>query len=144
MLGIAEYDNDIARNIAGIRHLIDQHGWCRGRLVDQEGQVCIMGARAVAMGRLRTDGCSNGTEYDLKPDPTLRFLAARAGVESVDKFNDSAPDQAAITEFLIEAQLAAMNYAPGPPAAPHQPQHRPADTSSSDLEDLTAALKLLL
>jgi hypothetical protein len=79
-----------------------------------------MGARAVALGILESSAVSGA---DLAADRTLLFLAARAG-RSVDGFNDTAHDQAAIMEFLVESQLAAMNYAPGSASASPQPRYR--------------------
>jgi hypothetical protein len=131
-------DNDIAENIAEIRRIIGERGWCQGSLVDARGQVCIMGARAVAMGTLRPDRGKVVAERDLEGDPTLRFLAARARARSVATFNDRAQDHAAIMEFLTEAQLAAMNYVPGSAAASSLPPYPFTDPWPSDHEPFTA------
>jgi hypothetical protein len=138
MQDLAGNQNDIAENITQIRRIIDQRGWCQGRLVDERGQVCIMGARAVAMGTLGLNGGKALAERDLKADPTLRFLAARARVSSVAIFNDGAHDHAAITEFLVEAQLAAMNYVPGSAAASSKPHDPFTDPWPWDHEPFTA------
>jgi hypothetical protein len=138
MQDLADNDNDIAENIAEIRRIIGQRGWCRGSLVDVRGQVCIMGARAVAMGMIRPSRGKPVAERDLEFDPTLRFLALRARVGSVAAFNDRAHDHAAIMEFLIEAQLAAMNYVPGSAAASSQPPYPFTDPRPSDHEPFTA------
>jgi len=117
MQDVAEHENDLASNIAEIRRIIDQRGWCQHALTDIRGRVCIMGARAVALGMLESSAVSGA---DLAADRTLLILAARAG-GSVDGFNDTARDQAAIMEFLVESQLAAMNYVPGSASvSPHR------------------------
>jgi hypothetical protein len=113
MQDVAERENDLPGNIAEIRRIIGQRGSCQHTLTDARGRVCIMGARAVAHGILESSAVSGA---DLAADRTLLFLTARAG-RSVDGFNDTAHDQAAIMEFLVESQLAAMNYVPGSASA---------------------------
>ena len=117
MQHVAERENDLAGSIAEIRRIIGQRGWCQHTLTDTRGRVCIMGARAVALGILESSAVGGA---DLAADRTLLFLAARAG-RSVDGFNDTAHDQAAIMEFLVESQLAAMNYVPRSASASPQP-----------------------
>ena len=137
MQDLADNDNHIAENIAEIRRIIGQRGWCRGSLVNERGQVCIMGARAAAMGTLRPDRRKPLAERDLEADPTLRFLAARAHVGSVAAFNDRACDHAVVMEFLIEAQLAAMNYVPGSAATSSMPSYPFTDLWPSGHESFT-------
>lgn len=97
----------IAENIAEMRRIIERRGWCQGVLMDGRGQVCLLGARAVALGLTRPDG-ARPIEALLARDPTIQFLTARA-CRSLPSLNDRAADHGVIMEFLIEAQLAAMN-----------------------------------
>ena len=97
----------IADNIAEMRRIIERLGWCQGALVNSSGQVCLLGARAVALGLIKRDG-ARPIEVVLAGDPTIRFLTARAR-GSLPSLNDRALDHGVIMEFLIEAQLAAMN-----------------------------------
>jgi hypothetical protein len=119
MQDVAERENDLPGNIAEIRRIIGQRGWCQHTLTDARGRVCIMGARAVALGILESSAVGGA---DLAADRTLLFLAARAG-RSVEGFNDTAHDHAAVMEFLVESQLAAMNYVPGSACASPQPPY---------------------
>jgi hypothetical protein len=97
----------IADNIAEMRRIIERRGWCQGVLMDSSGQVCLLGARAVALGLTGRDG-ARPAELVLAGDPTIRFLTARAR-GSLPSLNDRAVDHGVIMEFLIEAQLAAMS-----------------------------------
>ena len=97
----------IADNIAEMRRIIERRGWCQGVVVNSSGQVCLLGARAVALGLTRPGG-ARPVELLLAEDPTIQFLTARAR-GSLPSLNDRALDHGVIMEFLIEAQLAAMS-----------------------------------
>src|SRR5262245_38662639 len=119
---------DIAGEIAQVRHIIAERGWCQDDSADEYGRVCIGGARAAALG----------SKAGLVNDPVLRFLALRTPqrdevaqdqvnpYRAVSKFNDLAEDQAAIMEFLIEAQLAARSTEPKPRSAHRWSARRPS------------------
>jgi len=118
----------IAGSIAEMRRIIERRGWCQGVLMNSSGQVCLLGARAVALGLIRPGG-ARPVEHLLAQDPTIQFLTARAH-RSLPSLNDGALDHGVIMEFLIEAQLAAMNGR-APSAEVHQPSvvagHEPPD-----------------
>ena len=97
----------IADNIAEMRRIIERRGWCRGVIMNSGGQVCLLGARAVALGATTPAG-ARPVERLLARDPTIQFLTARAR-RSLPSLNDAAVDHGVIMEFLIEAQLAAMS-----------------------------------
>jgi hypothetical protein len=109
----------IADNIAGMRRIIERRGWCQGVIMNSSGQVCLLGARAVALGLTRPDG-TRPIEALLAGDETIRFLTARAR-RSLPSLNDGALDHGVIMEFLIEAQLAAMNGQAPSVEADHEP-----------------------
>jgi len=97
----------IADNIAEMRRIIERRGWCQGVIMNGSGQVCLLGARAVALGLTRPAG-ARPIGLLLAEDPTIQFLTARAR-KSLPALNDLALDHGVIMEFLIEAQLAAMS-----------------------------------
>jgi hypothetical protein len=97
----------IADNIAEMRRIIERRGWCQGVVMNSSGQVCLLGARAVALGLIRHGG-ARPIEFLLREDATIQFLTARAR-GSLPSLNDRALDHGVIMEFLIEAQLAAMS-----------------------------------
>ena len=97
----------IADNIAEMRRIIERRGWCQGVVTNSSGQVCMLGARAVALGLTGPDGARQIARL-LAEDATIQFLTARAR-RSLPSLNDHALDHGVIMEFLIEAQLAAMN-----------------------------------
>src|SRR3974390_1420305 len=97
----------IADDIAEMRRIIERRGWGQGVVMNNSGQVCLLGARAVALG-LITPGRARPIELLLAEDPTIKFLTARAR-RSLPSLNDLALDHGVIMEFLIEAQLAAMS-----------------------------------
>jgi hypothetical protein len=107
----------IAESIAEMRRIIERRGWCQGVLMNSSGQVCLLGARAVALGLI--SGGARPVEHLLAQDPTIQFLTARAP-RSLPSLNDGALDHGVIMEFLIEAQLAAMNGR-APSAEVYQP-----------------------
>lgn len=110
---------EIADNIAEMRRIIERRGWCQGVVVNSSGQVCLLGARAVALGITKPD--VRPVELLLAADRTIKFLAARAR-RSLPLLNDQALDHGVIMEFLIEAQLAAMSdQAPSLEAAEQEP-----------------------
>ena len=98
---------EIADNIAEMRRIIERRGWCQGTVMNSSGQVCLLGARAVALGITQPDR-ARPMELLLAADRTIQFLTARAR-RALPSLNDLAPDHGVIMEFLIEAQLAAMN-----------------------------------
>ncbi len=98
---------EIADNIAEMRRIIERRGWCRGVVMNGSGQVCLLGARAVALGITEPDR-TRPIELLLATDTTIQFLTARAR-RSLPTLNDLALDHGVIMEFLIEAQLAAMS-----------------------------------
>ena len=98
---------EIADSIAEMRRIIERRGWCQGVVMNSSGQVCLLGARAVALGLIRPGG-ARPIELLLAEDPTIQFLTARART-SLPSLNDRALDHGVIMEFLIEAQLAAMS-----------------------------------
>src|SRR5215831_12014913 len=97
----------IADSIAEMRRIIERRGWCQGVIMNSSGHVCLLGARAVALG-LTKPGGAKPIEVLLAEDATIKFLTARAG-RSLPSLNDRAIDHGVIMEFLIEAQLAAMS-----------------------------------
>ena len=110
----------IADNIAEMRRIIERRGWCQGVIMNSSGQVCLLGARAVALGLTGPDG-ARPIELLLAGDTTIQFLTARAR-RSLPTLNDLALDHGVIMEFLIEAQLAAMSgQAPSVEAGPEPP-----------------------
>jgi hypothetical protein len=110
----------IADNIAEMRRIIERRGWCQGVVMNSSGQVCLLGARAVALG-LHRPGGARPVEPVLAEDATIQFLTARAR-RSLPSLNDRALDHGVIMEFLIEAQLAAMSgQAPSVEADPEPP-----------------------
>jgi hypothetical protein len=109
----------IADNIAEMRRIIERRGWCRGVLMNSSGQVCLLGARAVALGLTRPGG-TRPIELLLTEDATIQFLTARAR-RSLPSLNDLALDHGVIMEFLIEAQLAAMSGQAPSAAARQEP-----------------------
>jgi hypothetical protein len=108
----------IADNIAEMRRIIERRGWCQGVVMNSNGQVCLLGARAVALG-LRAD-VTRPVELLLVEDATIQFLTARARM-SLPSLNDRALDHGVIMEFLIEAQLAAMSGQAPPVEAGQEP-----------------------
>jgi hypothetical protein len=111
---------EIADNIAEMRRIIERRGWCQGVVMNSSGQVCLLGARAVALG-ITKPGVTRPVELLLTGDRTIRFLTARAR-RSLPLLNDQALDHGVIMEFLIEAQLAAMSdQAPSPEADQEPP-----------------------
>jgi hypothetical protein len=101
---------EIADNIAEMRRIIERQGWCQGVIMNGSGQVCLLGARAVALG-LTEPYRTGPIEFLLARDTTIQFLTARART-ALPVLNDRALDHGVIMEFLIEAQLAAMNGQP--------------------------------
>jgi hypothetical protein len=98
----------IADNIAEMRRIIERRGWCQGAVMNSSGQVCLLGARAVALGLVTRPDSARPIELLLAKDTTIQFLTARAR-RSLPSLNDLALDHGVIMEFLIEAQLAAMS-----------------------------------
>ena len=112
----------IADNIAEMRRIIERRGWCQGAIMNSAGQVCLLGARAVALGLTRPG--TGPVESLIARDPTIQFLTARAR-RSLPSLNDGAVDHGVIMEFLIEAQLAAMSGRPPTAAADQEPPDDP-------------------
>ena len=125
----------IAESIAEMRRIIERRGWCQGVLMNSSGQVCLLGARAVALGLI--SGGARPVEHLLAQDPTIQFLTARAH-RSLPSLNDGALDHGVVMEFLIEAQLAAMNG-----RAPSAEVHRPSVVAGQEPPD-DAVMALLV
>jgi hypothetical protein len=96
------YSTPVAAALWKARQILDERGWCRGALADEQGAVCLMGAvEAAAPGGSRL--------YRDAIDVLLEAIRCDFDAQSVAHWNDRLNDQFLAYRYLDQAAELAHN-----------------------------------
>jgi hypothetical protein len=103
---------ELYEQIAAIREVILERGWCKRNIMDSEGRVCLRGAEGIV-----TDKNPTSWRAD-EPDRFLSELAEQRGFSTapyggahVAFNNHSDTTEQDVIDFLNEAEIAAKELA---------------------------------